>query len=305
MEKEEKMWDQVRDLMVGACDLHIHSGPDVSPRQQDIMDVARDARKAGMRALGIKDHNTITADRAALVHSTLGSQVLMLGSVVLNYAVGGFNIEAVEKALNMGAKLVFMPSMDAAKTIEKVHVTNETPWLLPFTKLKDPAAGLTVLDRYPEGDKIISEVLDILHLIAEKDAVLDTCHLSARECWYLIDAAREAGVGKIIVTHPNCSVNLMTITEQKELADKGAYLSYAFLPCMPLIDRQHPIKIAEMMKAVGMDHCLLFSDFGQIFNPPSVEGYKMFLANLLAVGMEFQDLKKAASENPARLLELE
>ena len=81
-------------------------------------------------------------------------------------------------------------------------------------------------------------------LIAEKDAVLDTCHLSARECWYLIDAARDAGVRKIIVTHPNCSVNLMTIGEQKELADKGAYLSYAFLPCMPFFDRQHPITIA-------------------------------------------------------------
>jgi hypothetical protein len=298
------MWDQIRDLMVGACDLHIHSGPDISPRQQDIIDVARDAARAGMRVLGIKDHNTITADRAALVHSVLGRQVLMLGSIVLNYAVGGFNIEAVEKALNMGARLVFMPSVDAAMTIEKVHVTNETPWLLPFTKLKDPAAGLTVLDRYPDGDKIISEVQEILRLIAEKDAVLDTCHLSARECWYLIDAAQEAGVRRIIVTHPNCSVNLMTLEEQKELAGKGVYLSYAFLPCMPLFDRQHPIKIAEMMKAVGLDRCLLFSDFGQIFNPPSVEGYKMFLANLLAVGLEVKDLKKAASENPARLLGL-
>ena len=298
------MWEQVRDLMIGACDLHIHSGPDVSPRQQDIMDVARDAARAGMRVLGIKDHNTITADRAALVHSTLGPQVLMMGSIVLNHAVGGFNPEAVEKALKMGANLVFMPSMDAAKTIEKVHVTNETPWLLPFTRLKDPNAGLTVLDRYPDGDRIIPEVQEILRLIAEKDAVLDTCHLSARECWYLIDAARDAGVRKIIVTHPNCSVNLMTIGEQKELAHKGAYLSYAFLPCMPLFDRQHPNKIAEMMKAVGPDRCLLFSDFGQVFNPPSVEGYKMFLANLLAVGLEFEALKKAASENPARLLGL-
>ena len=299
------MWDQVKEIMVGACDLHIHSGPDVSPRQQDIIDVARDAARAGMRVLGIKDHNTVTADRAALVRSVLGDQVLMLGSIVLNYAVGGFNVEAVEMALNMGARLVFMPSMDSALTIEKVHVLNETPWLLPFTRLKNPADGLTVLDRYPDGDKIRPEVRDILRLIAERDAILDTCHLSARECWYLIDAAREEGVKRIIVTHPNCSVNLMTIEEQKELAAKGVYLSYAFLPCMPLFDRQHPVKIAEMMTAVGLDRCLLFSDFGQVFNPPSVEGYKMFLANLMAAGLGIEDLKKAASENPARLLGLE
>ena len=298
------MWEQVKDLMIGACDLHIHSGPDIPPRQQDIIDVASDAAKAGMRALAIKDHNTITADRAALVQSISGNDVLMLGCIVLNRSVGGFNAEAVDKALQMGTKIVFMPSMDAALTIQKVHLTKETPWLMPFVKVVDPSQGLTVLTEWPNGDKILPSVKEILKLIAEKDAILDTCHLSAHECNYLIDAAKDAGVKKIVVSHPNCSVNLMTIDEQRALAAKGAYLSYAFLPCMPLFDRQHPAEIAKMMNSVGLDHCLLFSDFGQIFNPPSVEGYEMFLANLLAVGLKREDLKKAASENPIRLLGL-
>lgn len=299
------MWEQVKDLMIGACDLHLHSGPDVPPRQQSIVEIARDASEAGMRALCIKDHNTVTADRASLVREVLGDDVLVLGAIVLNYAVGGWNIEAVEKALAMGAKIVFMPSMDSCLTIEKVHVTNSTPWLLPFVKLKNPQEGLTVLDRWPDGNRIIPEVEEILRLIAENDAVLDTCHLGAHECRLLIKAAREARVERIIVTHPNCSVNPMTIEEQKEFADAGAYLSYAFLPCMPLFDRQHPAEIAAMMKAAGPERCLLFSDFGQIVNPPSVEGYKMFLASLLAVGMNPDDLKKAAAENPARLLGLD
>jgi hypothetical protein len=298
------MWDQVRDLMVGACDLHVHSGPDVVPRSQNILDVARDAATVGMRALAIKDHNTITADRAALARSVLGDTVLLLGSIVLNHAVGGFNAEAVEKALKLGAKIVFMPSMDAALTIENVRVSGRTPWLLPFVARQDPREGLTVLNEWPDGDRIIPEVQEILRLIAEYDAILDTCHLSGRECSYLIDAAKDAGVQRIIVTHPNCSVNPMTIEEQKELAAKGAYVSYAFLPCMPLFDRQHPADVARMMTSVGFDHCLLFSDFGQTVNPPSVEGYQMFLANLLAVGLRPQDLKKAASENPLRLLGL-
>ena len=299
------MWEQVNELMTGACDLHLHSGPDVAPRQQSIVEIARDAVEAGMRALCIKDHNTITADRAALVREVLGDDVLVMGSIVLNYALGGWNIEAVEKALAMGARIVFMPSMDACLTIERVHVTGDTPWLLPFVKLKDPQQGLTVMNRYPDGDRIIPEVEEILRLIAAKDAVLDTCHLGAHECRFLIRAAQQAGVKRIIVTHPNCSVNPMTMEEQKEFAKAGAYISYAFLPCMPLFDRQHPAEIAEMMKAVGPERCLLFSDFGQIVNPPSVEGYKMFLANLLAVGMKPKDLKKAAAENPARLLGLD
>lgn len=298
------MWEQVRDLMVGACDLHIHSGPDVVPRQQNIIDVARDAAKVGMKALAIKDHNTITADRAALVHSVLGDAVQVLGAIVLNHAVGGFNAEAVEKALKLGARIVFMPSMDAALTIENVRLNGTTPWLLPFVTRRDPREGLTVLNEWPNGDRIIPDVQEILRLIAEHDAILDTCHLSARECNYLVDAAKGAGVTRIIVTHPNCSVNPMSIDEQKQLAAKGAYLSYAFVPCMPLFDRQHPADVAKMMSSVGFDHCLLFSDFGQIVNPGSVEGYQMFLANLLAVGVEAKDLKKAASGNSMRLLGL-
>ena len=48
---------------MGACDLHIHAGPDIVPRLQDVVEIARDARKANMRALGTRDRNTNTADR--------------------------------------------------------------------------------------------------------------------------------------------------------------------------------------------------------------------------------------------------
>jgi hypothetical protein len=300
------MWNQVKDLMVGACDLHIHAGPDTVPRQHDLLEVAQEASDAGMRALGIKDHNTTTADRVTLAKAVVPESITLIGGIVLNYAVGGFNLEAVDKALNLGAKIVWMPSMDSSLTIEKVHVTQETPWLLPFVRLQEPGKGLTVLDEWPSGNKILPEVQEILKLIAEKDAVLDTCHLSAHECATLIDEALDIGVKRIIVTHPNCSVNLMTIEQQKALVAKGSgvYVSYAFLPCMPLFDRQHPKEIAKMMTEVGVDRCIIFSDFGQPVNPTPVEGYKMFLASLLALGMDEKDLHQVATVNPARLLSL-
>nr|WP_299979896.1 DUF6282 family protein [Desulfobacula sp.] len=293
--------------MLGACDLHVHAGPDVVRRQHDLIEVAEEASAAGMKALAFKDHNTTTADRVKLVGKFVRDDLILIGGIVLNYAVGGFNPEAVEKALLLGAKIVWMPSMDSSLTIEKVHVTRETPWLLPFVKLHEPQKGLTVLNEWPCGSNIKPEVKQILKLIAENDAVLDTSHLSAYECAMLIDEALSIGVKKIIVTHPNCSVNRMTIAEQKELVAKNdnIYTSYAFLPCMPLFDRQHPKEIAKMMGAVGFDRCLIFSDFGQIVNPSPVEGYAMFIANLLAVGVSEKDLRKVASKNPARLLGLD
>ncbi|MCF8084282.1 MAG: hypothetical protein K9M96_14415 [Deltaproteobacteria bacterium] len=301
------MWNQMRELMIGACDLHIHAGPDVVPRQQDLLEVAEQASEAGMKALAIKDHNTVTADRVNLAKKFVSKDLMLLGGIVLNYAVGGFNVEAVDQALRLGAKIVWMPSMDSCLTIEKVHVSQATPWLLPFVKLRQPEKGLTVLDQWPSGENLKPEVRDILKLIAENDAILDTCHLSAHECKVLIDGAVDVGVKKIIVTHPNCSVNPMTIDEQKSLITKGdqIYLNYAFLPCMPLFDRQHPRIIAEMMNGVGFDRCMLFSDFGQMVNPPPVEGYQMFIASLLAMGVGEKEIQKMASKNPARLLGLE
>ncbi len=299
------MWNQVAEIMHGACDLHIHAGPDVVPRQHSMIEVIKEANNCGMRALAFKDHNTTTADRVSLVQSLVNSSVDLIGGIVLNYAVGGFNPEAVEKALKLGARIVWMPSMDAALTIEKVHITKETPWLLPHVKLQDPQEGLTVLDSWPNGDNILLEVKEILKIIAENDAILDTCHLSAYESSKLIDEAINIGVKRIIVTHPNCSVNPMTINEQKELANKGAYISYAFLPCMPLFDRQHPSEVASMMNEVGIDRCLLFSDFGQLVNPSPVEGYMMFVSSLLAVGLTSNNLQKVACTNPVNLLGLD
>jgi len=121
------MWNQVEELMVGACDLHIHAGPDIVPRQQDIVDVCREAQDAGMKALAFKDHNTSTVDRVKIVSQLVPEGLNLFGGIVLNYAVGGFNPEAVERALSAGAKIIWMPSADAPLTIEKVHVTKETP----------------------------------------------------------------------------------------------------------------------------------------------------------------------------------
>ena len=295
------MWDVVNSIIDGAYDLHIHAGPDIVPRQNDILEVVQEANSCGMRGLGFKDHNTTTADRVSILKSIMDIQTNLIGGIVLNYAVGGLNPEAVEKSLRLGAKIIWMPSMDSKMTVYKVHITNETPWLLPHVKITDPKDGLSVLENWPDGKKLLPEVVDILHLIKKYDAILDTCHLSAHESKILIDEAINLNIEKIIVTHPNCSVNYMTLDEQKELAKKKVLFSYAFLPCMPMFDRQHPKEIVSMMKSVGYDRCILFSDFGQPMNPSPVEGYKMFVASLLASGVSENDVKKAACINPKQL----
>ncbi len=295
--------DRAWELLEGACDMHVHGGPDVVPRRQDIIDIAEEAGKAGMAAVVFKDHNTCTADRAYVAGRAVPG-INVFGGIVLNYAVGGFNVHAVEMAVRMGAKIVWMPSVDAAYTVEKVWVADETPWLKPFVWLKDPQQGLTIIEKGGDGNQIIPEVKEIIDLLRGKDVVLDTCHLSPRETYMLVREAKKMGLERIVVCHPNCSVNKMTIPEQKELAEMGAYLAYAFLPCMPMIDGQKPTEIAAMISAAGPDRCVLFTDFGQSLNPSVVEGMRMFIAHMLAAGIPESDVRVMVRDNPQWLLGL-
>src|SRR3989475_8562337 len=53
-------------LLVGAIDCHIHAYPDFVHRSQDMIQIAIDASKAGMRALAFKDHWNVSANAAFL-----------------------------------------------------------------------------------------------------------------------------------------------------------------------------------------------------------------------------------------------
>jgi len=54
------------ELLKGAIDCHIHAYPDFVHRSQDMIQIAIDASKAGMRALAFKDHWNVSANAAYL-----------------------------------------------------------------------------------------------------------------------------------------------------------------------------------------------------------------------------------------------
>ena len=74
-------------------DFHVHSGPDSFTRSMTDVEIARLAKKSGMRAIVLKNHFTATTDRAWLAERLTGMRCY--GGIVLNRAVGGSNTEAV------------------------------------------------------------------------------------------------------------------------------------------------------------------------------------------------------------------
>src|SRR5439155_24588289 len=95
----------------GAADLHCHFGP-VAHRERsvDAFEAAREAAAAGHRAVVLKSHDFPTASLAWSVGQVV-PEIDVFGGVCCDREVGGVNPAAVEVALRLGARIVWLPTL--------------------------------------------------------------------------------------------------------------------------------------------------------------------------------------------------
>ena len=266
----------------GVIEMHVHAGPDVRPRRMDALTLVRTAKAAGMRALVLKSHDTITADLAQVVESAVGG-IRVFGAVTLNEAVGGFNAEAVRSALALGAKEVFMPTFSAAHHRRK----------------EGKSGGLSILDG---SGQIRDDVKVILDLVAEADVVLGTSHLSPDEILILARASQQRGVRKFLVSHPEIRFLAIPLDVQLALAAEGAHFERMHLHGNSCVDWAG---LAAIMRAVGIERTVLVTDLGRADAVDPVTGMQEMLDELARQGFHESELDLMTHETPARLLGIE
>jgi hypothetical protein len=269
----------------GLIDMHIHTAPDVSPRSLDDFEAARQAAEAGMRAIVLKSHITLTADRAALAQA-LVPEVRVFGGLALNNAIGGLNPTAVETALQLGARVIWMPTISA----------------LNHALAHGGSSGIRIA---PPGGELQPPLLNILDLIGQQDAILATGHLAVPEIQALVSAAQAAGVRRILVTHPEVPWVAMPASIQEELRSQGVYFERCFVSTTPGGGGVPLARIVADIRRVGVGSTVLATDLGQIENPLPVEGLRAYVAALLAEGLSEEDIRLMAGANPAWLLGLD
>lgn len=76
----------------GVYDCHVHCGPDVITRAQDVTELAAAAREAGMAGVVLKDHTGSTAAVAHLLNRLDPAGPRFYGSLTLNPPLGGRSI---------------------------------------------------------------------------------------------------------------------------------------------------------------------------------------------------------------------
>src|SRR5687768_13708247 len=293
----EQMIDK---LLVGAIDLHCHSGPSVMPRRLNHVEAIREAEAAGMRAILFKDHYYSVSPVAELLKETLKPKLELLTGVPLNNTVGGLNPYAVEHGFKLNARLVWMPTFSAANHIRHSHRKNYLATKEAMLKPK----GLTIVT---DTGELLDEVKVILDQIAQYDAVLSAGHLHISEIWPLFDEAKQRGVTRLLVNHPTFLIDA-SLSDITELANLGAMLEHSSCMWAGVQNKSGKYtadSLNSLIKAGGVDHTIIGSDLGQEGNPTPVEGLRHVIGMCLDLGYGETDIRKMISGNAARLMGLD
>ena len=295
--------DRARELVAGAYDTHVHIEPDVMRRRIDDLTLARRCAAAGLAGFVLKSHYVPTAERAAVVRNAVpGADVR--GALTLNAAVGGMNPVAVEIAARSGATVIWLPTVDSAnqQACQAADPEGAKPpmWAALQADLRERGIAADPVRVVDEDGKVTENLRHVLALIAEHDLVLATGHLSGPEILTVVTAAREAGVRKIVVTHPEFTSQRVPADAQRDLAAQGVLLERCFTT-------PHTGKVAwadmfSHIRAAGPEHSVLSSDLGQPFNPPVEDGLALMAEHLLSAGFTSSEIATMAVRNSRRLM---
>lgn len=289
-------------ILDGAIDLHCHSGPSPFPRRLDHVEAAKMAQAAGMRAIVVKSHHHSTVmDVRAMAPQLRGCSVEVFGGIALNPQVGGLNPAAVDMALKMGGKVVWFPTISSTRHAEHVRAHPDLKFPKPSVALETTAP----IDIRTEDGDLRPEVHAILRLANEAGAVVSGGHMSPEQIAMLLEAARAAGVTRLLVSHPEYVIEA-TREQVVRFAELGALIEH----CLCMYDDESEFchwdvgVLKGWIDLVGADRTSLGSDLGQANNPFPVDSFRKLLSKLHDCGVSEGDLRKMVATNPARLLGL-
>jgi hypothetical protein len=213
----------------------------------------------------------------------------MFGSITMNRVVGGINPKAVDTALKLGAKVVWLPTQSA-----KGHMS----------KMGQDLTGCVETVR---DGKIVPELKEVFQLIKDHDAVLGTGHVSPEEAFVVVEAARDMGLKKVVVTHPEWWIVGMSVEDQIRLVkDYDVILERCYAQNMGggKYKSNLPDNLA-IIHEVGYKNVMVDTDGGQTENPHwelAMEEYMQYLADH---GIPEEQIHYMTHTIPAGLLGIE
>jgi hypothetical protein len=285
------MMRQDLELLQGAIDLHVHSSPCLFERLTDHAEAARQAKAYGFRAIIIKAHHFGTVGRAHFVRQMVDG-IDVFDCLPLNRCVGGVNPFAVDAAIKLGVKKIFMPTVDAYghQVMRGGAGQYDNPALRVaggLSKIYEGVKGIYILN---EDDNLLPEVKECIDLIAKANIILCVGHLSLKEIWVLVKEAPKMGVKKF------------PVRTQVELAEAGCYINQPYAQVSPRFHMVAVPELADAIRQIGVKRCVISSDTGQVANPPCPESIRIYVRLLLEEGFGPEEIRIMLHENPGWMI---
>lgn len=328
---EGRSFELSQELLAGAIDIHVHAGPHIfsSPRRVDPVQAAIQARDAGMRAIVYMDVFEMSNGTAWIVNRVVRN-FQTYGGLILNTVYGGMNPRAVKTAIQYGDGAKYI-SFGAHSTYFQAAREGRMVdgQFVPLSELypKFKTEELSRCIRIPTGEPPGPELDEILQLIAAHPHIyLNTGHVSVEEALRLVELAKAYGIANVLVA--SSVTKIATIEQLKQFAAQGAFIEYtlaAYTHTTPIpkthyyVEREYAsidegmdsgpqggVKlVAEQIRELGPEHCIIATDFGVYTLPEPVEGLREFVACLLDLGIAPDDIRTLICTNPARLLSID
>jgi len=284
------------ELLQGAIDCHIHAYPDFVHRSQDMIQIAVEASKSGMRAIAFKDHWNISCNAAYLAQrhvdylvekGELQRRVEIYGGAGTCH---GMNPEYIRVALQYpNFKMIWFPTFTS----------------LGFWRgAGHPEKGGVRL--VGEKGEVLPEVVEIMKMAVEKKVGVGFGHTDFKELLPLAKKAKELGV-RATLDHPLLELNKLLLDEMRQLADLGVYVGTYCQPMIPSLYQPvaDPVETIRTIKAIGAERCIIGSDFGQVLHMDAIDGMRVFIRALLGYGITPEQIKMMLKDNPAKLMWLD
>ena len=267
----------------GAVDIHVHTSPDLQPRRYTDLELGRLARRHGLRAAVVKCHHESTVGRAADAAEASGAE--LFGGLVLRRRAGGIDPDDAAAALDMGARIVWLPTLTA------------------------PAHLAYFGGGPPEGEWLAeADARRLCREVAAHGAVVGSGHAGPATVARLAEAAEEEGA-RMVITHPDYVIPDLDVEAQAAFAERypSAWFercAYSFLEGSPA-----PAPLSRVVEAIeatgGSARNVVSSDLGQPEMPAWPDGLESFCSALAEAGIAASAVGEMVAEAPAALLGLD
>lgn len=269
----------------GAFDLNCKCAPTMPGYALDPAEAAAEALALGLGGLVFRDDGYCTTPIATLLSETTfrHEPISLSGSVALNNVSGDMNFYAAEHALQLGGRIVSMPTASAQNSLRVRR------W--PATGQDDGLPAPRALTAVDDRGNVTFEAVEVLDVIAERDGVLDAGALHVSEVLPLFAEAVRRGVKRLLVSDP-ARRNAAQALDIEEALDLGAAIEFLPQP------RESDAALIELVAMIAPERLLLGLDIGPSEEPLTLrQRYACAIRHWSSLGLPSDTIAACLSAN--------